>query len=87
MSSSRCPFFDVIHPAFPLPTTASATLRGALKDVPGEVVEARHSERRKKARHIERRKKARHSERRKKARHSERRKNARQTGKDVDRQH
>ena len=28
-----CPLFDVDHPAFPLPTTASPTLQGALKDV------------------------------------------------------
>ena len=27
-----CPFFDVVHPAFPLLTTASPTLQGALKD-------------------------------------------------------
>ena len=27
-----CPLFDVIHPAFPLPTTASPTLQGALKN-------------------------------------------------------
>ena len=26
------PLFDVVHPAFPLPTTASSTLQGALKD-------------------------------------------------------
>ena len=26
-----CPFFDAIYPAFPLPTTASPILRGALK--------------------------------------------------------
>ena len=27
-----CPLFDVVHPAFPLPTTASPTLQGALKN-------------------------------------------------------
>ena len=27
-----CPHFDVVHPSFPLPTTASPTLQGALKD-------------------------------------------------------
>ena len=27
-----CPLFVVVHPAFPLPTTASPTLQGALKD-------------------------------------------------------
>ena len=27
-----CPLFDVVHPAFPLPTTASPTLQGVLKD-------------------------------------------------------
>ena len=35
----ECPFFDV-HPAFPLPTTASPTLQGALKDGVGEAVVA-----------------------------------------------
>ena len=35
-----CPLFDVVHPAFPLPTTVSATLRGALKDGFGEAVVA-----------------------------------------------
>ena len=35
-----CPFFDVVHPAFPLPTTASSTLQGALKDGFGEAVAA-----------------------------------------------
>ena len=29
----RCPLFDLVHPAFPLPTTASPTLQHALKDV------------------------------------------------------
>ena len=33
-----CPLFDVVHPAFPLPTTASPILRGALKDGFGEAV-------------------------------------------------
>ena len=33
-----CPFFDVNHPAFPLPTTASPTLPGVLKDGFGEAV-------------------------------------------------
>ena len=28
----ECSLFDAVHPAFPLPTTASSTLRGALKD-------------------------------------------------------
>ena len=32
----RCPLFDVVHPALPLPTTASPTLQGALKDGFGE---------------------------------------------------
>ena len=27
-----CPLFDVVHPAFPLPTTASPTLQGDLKE-------------------------------------------------------
>ena len=27
-----CPLFDVVHPAFPMPTTASPTLQGAMKD-------------------------------------------------------
>ena len=35
-----CPFFDVVCPAFPLPTTASPTLQGALKDGFGEAVVA-----------------------------------------------
>ena len=34
----RCPLFDVVHPAFHLPTTASPTFHGALKDGVGEVV-------------------------------------------------
>ena len=33
-----CPFFDVVHPAFPLPTTASSTFQSALKDGFGEAV-------------------------------------------------
>ena len=35
-----CPLFDVVHPAFPLPTTALPTLQGALKDGFGEAVMA-----------------------------------------------
>ena len=35
-----CPLFDLMHPAFPLPTTASPTLQGALKDGFGEAVMA-----------------------------------------------
>ena len=35
-----CLLFDVVHPAFPMPTSASPTLQGALKDVFGEVVVA-----------------------------------------------
>ena len=35
-----CPFFDVVHPAFPLTTKASPTLQGALKDDFGEAVVA-----------------------------------------------
>ena len=31
-----CPLFDVVHPAFSLPTTASPTFQGALKDGFGE---------------------------------------------------
>ena len=30
--------FDIVHPAFPLPTTVSPTLQGALKDGSGEAV-------------------------------------------------
>ena len=33
-----CPLFDVVHPAFSMPTTASPTLQGALKDGFGEAV-------------------------------------------------
>ena len=33
-----CPLFDVVHPAFPLPTTASPTLQGAIKDGSGEAI-------------------------------------------------
>ena len=33
-----CPLFDVIHPVIPPPTTASPTLRGALKDGNREAV-------------------------------------------------
>ena len=36
-----CPLFYVVHPAFPLPPTASPTLQSAMKDGFGEVVEAR----------------------------------------------
>ena len=36
----ECPLFDVAHPAFPLPTTASPTLKGALKDGFGQAVVA-----------------------------------------------
>ena len=35
-----CPLFVVVHAAFPLLTTASPTLQGALKDAFGEAVEA-----------------------------------------------
>ena len=35
-----CSLVDVVHPAFPLPTTASPTLQGALKDGFGEAVVA-----------------------------------------------
>ena len=35
-----CPLFDVVHQAFLLPTTASPTLQGALKDGFGEAVVA-----------------------------------------------
>ena len=35
-----CPLFDVVHPTFPLPITASPTLQGALKDGFGEAVVA-----------------------------------------------
>ena len=35
-----CPCFDAAHPAFSLPTTASPTLQGALKDGFGEAVVA-----------------------------------------------
>ena len=31
-----CPVFDDVRPSFPLPTTASPTLYGALKDGFGE---------------------------------------------------
>ena len=33
-----CPLLVVVHPAFPLPTTASPSLHGALKDGFGEAV-------------------------------------------------
>ena len=36
----ECSFFDVVHPAFPLRTTAFPTLQGALKDGFGEAVVA-----------------------------------------------
>ena len=35
-----CPLFDVVHPVFPLPTTASPTLQGAPRDGCGEAVVA-----------------------------------------------
>ena len=35
-----CAHFDVVHQAFPLPTTASPTLQGALRDGFGEAVVA-----------------------------------------------
>ena len=35
-----CPLFDVVHPAFTLPTTASPTLEVAPKDVFAEAVVA-----------------------------------------------
>ena len=35
-----CPLFGVVHPAFPLPTTASPTLQRAMKDGVGEAVMA-----------------------------------------------
>ena len=43
MSSSgmACPLFDTVHLAFPLPTTASPTLKCALKNGFGEAVVAR----------------------------------------------
>ena len=36
----RCPLFDVVHPTFHLPITASPTLPGALKEGFGEAVVA-----------------------------------------------
>ena len=33
-----CPLFDVVHPAFPLPTTASPTLQGAPKNSSGQAL-------------------------------------------------
>ena len=33
-----CPLFDVVHPAFPLPTTAPPAVQGAVKDGFGEAV-------------------------------------------------
>ena len=35
-----CPVFDIVHPAFPQPTTASPTLHGTPKDGFGEAVVA-----------------------------------------------
>ena len=35
-----CPLFDIVPPAFPLPTTASFSLQGALKGGFGEAVVA-----------------------------------------------
>ena len=40
MHDQGCPLFDVVHPAFPLPTTASPTLQSAQKDGFGEAVVA-----------------------------------------------
>ena len=40
LDSCRERLFGVVHPAFPLPTTASPTLQDALKDGSGEAVEA-----------------------------------------------
>ena len=34
----RCPLFDVVHPAFPLPIMALPSLQDALKDVLAEAV-------------------------------------------------
>ena len=34
------PLFDIVHPAFPLPTTASPSLQGVQKDDFGEAVVA-----------------------------------------------
>ena len=36
------PLFDFVHPAFPLPTTSSPTVQGALDDSFGEAVVARN---------------------------------------------
>ena len=38
----RCPLFGVVHPAFPLQTTASPIVQGALKDGFGEAVLTRN---------------------------------------------
>ena len=38
------PLFDVVHPAFSLPTTASPVLQGDLRDVFGEAVVAQHAQ-------------------------------------------
>ena len=35
-----CPLFNVVRPAFPLPTTTSPTVQGALKDGVGKAVVA-----------------------------------------------
>ena len=35
-----CPLYDIVHPAFPLPTTASPTLQSALKNGFGDNVMA-----------------------------------------------
>ena len=40
--AQKCALFDVVHPVFPLPTTASTTLKAALKDGFGEGVRARN---------------------------------------------
>ena len=39
-----CPLFDVVHPAIPLPTTASPTIQGAPKDGFGEAVVVWHAQ-------------------------------------------
>ena len=39
-NGQKCPLFDVVHPAFSLPTRAAPTLQGAMKDGFGEAVVA-----------------------------------------------
>ena len=39
-NGQECSHFDAVHPAFSLPTTASPTRQGALKDGFGETVVA-----------------------------------------------